>query len=598
MEKSEINEEEKLQEQKVEKIMKTEEIVKEKKHNKIVKYSIIIGAICIVLLLISTIFALININNNNIVSGVTIEGIDVSGLSKDNAKEKLQVIYDEQKNKEIILKYEEYEKTVTPELIETNYQIEEAIEEAEKIGKDGNIFVNNYNILLALMGKKNVEINVTKNEEIEKQTIDSISAELPGAREEADYYVEEDELVITKGKEGAVIKPDELSEKIYESIKDINSKQDYIDIPVEIQDPEAIDIEKIHEEVYKEVQDAYYIKDPFEIHAEVVGIDFDVEVARQMIESEEKEEYTIKLTITNPKVTISDIGSEIFPDLLATFTTRYDASQTDRTTNLRLACEKINNKIVLPDETFSYNKTLGVRSTATGYKNAKVYENGEVVDGIGGGICQISSPLYNAVVMANLEIVERRNHQFITSYVTAGRDATVVYGATDFKFKNTRKYPVKIKASVSNGIATVSVYGIKEETEYSISFETRTISTIPYTIKYEEDATLSVGTETVKQKGANGAITETYKVKKLNGAVVSRELLSKDTYNAMQRIIITGTGGSSSTSITSNNSEMPSDSSSIVPTESQTEIIQSTETVTEEETSSETSESEETSTTE
>ena len=598
MEKSEINEEEKLQEQKVEKIMKTEEIVKEKKHNKIVKYSIIIGAICIVLLLISTIFALININNNNIVSGVTIEGIDVSGLSKDNAKEKLQVIYDEQKNKEIILKYEEYEKTVTPELIETNYQIEEAIEEAEKIGKDGNIFVNNYNILLALMGKKNVEINVTKNEEIEKQTIDSISAELPGAREEADYYVEEDELVITKGKEGAVIKPDELSEKIYESIKDINSKQDYIDIPVEIQDPEAIDIEKIHEEVYKEVQDAYYIKDPFEIHAEVVGIDFDVEVARQMIESEEKEEYTIKLTITNPKVTISDIGSEIFPDLLATFTTRYDASQTDRTTNLRLACEKINNKIVLPDETFSYNKTLGVRSTATGYKNAKVYENGEVVDGIGGGICQISSTLYNAVVMANLEIVERRNHQFITSYVTAGRDATVVYGATDFKFKNTRKYPVKIKASVSNGIATVSVYGIKEETEYSISFETRTISTIPYTIKYEEDATLSVGTETVKQKGANGAITETYKVKKLNGAVVSRELLSKDTYNAMQRIIITGTGGSSSTSITSNNSEMPSDSSSIVPTESQTEIIQSTETVTEEETSSETSESEETSTTE
>ena len=117
---------------------------------------------------------------------------------------------------------------------------------------------------------------------------------------------------------------------------------------------------------------------------------------------------------------------------------------------------------MLPGETFSYNKTLGARSTKAGYKTAKVYENGAVVDGIGGGICQISSTLYNAVLKANMQTVERRNHQFITSYVPEGRDATVAYGVTDFKFKNTRKYAIKIKATASNGVATISIYGIKE----------------------------------------------------------------------------------------------------------------------------------------
>ena len=166
---------------------------------------------------------------------------------------------------------------------------------------------------------------------------------------------------------------------------------------------------------------------------------------------------------------------------------------------------------------------------------------GEVVDGIGGGICQISSTLYNAVLQSNMEIVERRNHQFVTSYVPAGRDATVAYGSIDFKFKNTRKYAIKIKATVSDGIATISIYGIKENDEYTVSFSTRTISTIPYTVKYVDDSTLTAGTEKVKQSGANGLITETYIIKSLNGKVVSKELLSKDTYSAMQRIILRGT---------------------------------------------------------
>ena len=533
--------------QKEESVKKT---VKNTKKNVLIASAVIL--IILVLLALSVFFAIMNINNNNIVKGVKIEGIDVSGLSREDAKSKIESIYQDKKGKEITLKYKDYETTLSPQLLEVNYDIDKGIEEAVSIGKSDNIFINNFNIVKAMLGKNNIKIDMTINEDVAKQNIEEISANIPGAVTEPSYYIENDKLIITKGKEGIKVDNDKLIEKIKEQLKDINTAQEYIEITVTEKKPEEIDIDKIHEEVYKEVQDAYYTKDPFTIHPEVEGVDFNVEEAKEQLK-EDKEQYEIQLTITKPKVTTAQIGSEAFPDLLATYSTRYDGGDRDRTTNLRIACQKINEKVVLPGETFSYNQTLGVRSTATGYKNAKVYENGEVVDGIGGGICQISSTLYNSVLMANLDIVERKNHQFVTSYTPAGRDATVVYGMTDFKFKNTRKYAIKIKASASNGVATVSIYGIKEENEYTVSFSTRTVSTIPFTVKYVDDNTLAVGTEKVKQKGANGIITETYITKSLNGKVVSTKLLSKDTYNAMQRIILRGTKGAATNSSTDNN---------------------------------------------
>lgn len=497
--------------------------------------------ILILLAFVSTIFAFVNINNEKIIGGVKIQEIDVSGLTKEEAKAKIEGIYNEKKEKEINIKYEEYETTLNPTLLEVNYDTEKAVEEAYLTGRDSNVFINNYNILFTLIGKKNINVDVKLNEEVAKQTIEDIGVNLPGIIIESSYSVEDDNLIITKGKEGIVVDTELLLNKVKENVNNINSNQDYIEIPVITKQPELIDIQKIHDEIYKEAKDAYYTKDPFAVYPEVEGIDFDVEEAKKIIALEDKDEYTIKLIITKPKITLSQIGSEAFPNQLSTFTTRYDVSDTDRSENLRLACQKINGKVILSGETFSYNKTLGPRTVATGYKNGKIYSNGEVVDGIGGGICQISSTLYNSVLMANLEIVERRNHQFVTSYVPAGRDATVVYGMTDFKFKNTRQYPVRLVASSKNGIATISIYGIKEENEYTFSFSTKTIASIPTTTKYIEDNTLSIGTEKVKQKGANGLKTQTYITKMLNGKVISTKLLSTDTYDAMQKIILKGT---------------------------------------------------------
>ena len=528
---------------KQEKDMKKMEGKKSKRKYAVIAVSLVI--VLIVALFISTIFALVNINNENIISGVSISGIDVSGLSREEAKGKLEAVYNEKKENDIDLEHNEFETTLSPELMEVNYKIDEAVESAVSIGKSKNIFKNNYDILGTLIGKRNIPVEMTINEEATRQTIEDMNASLPDVLIDSSYSIEDDELIITKGKAGVKIDTDNLLNQVKQKLNDLNDNENFIEIPVVNKEPEAIDIDKIHSEVYKEPQNAYYTKDPFTVYPEVEGVDFDVEAAREILK-EDKEEYVIKLKITEPEITLEEIGTEAFPDQLSTFTTRYDVSDVDRSTNLRLASEKINGTVLAPGETFSYNKTVGARTVAAGYKNAKVYESGKVVDGIGGGICQVSSTLYNAALLANLEIVERRNHQFVTSYVGAGRDATVVYGQTDFKFKNTRKYPIRIVVTTNAGILKISIFGIKEENEYTFKFNTKTVSSIPYKTQYIEDSSLPAGTEKVEQKGANGLITETYITKMLDGKVVSTELLSKDTYSAMTRIIRRGTKKTSS----------------------------------------------------
>ncbi len=509
-----------------------------KRKNKILLI-ILLVILFISIVIFSVIFSFLNINNENIISGVSINGIDVSGLSMQNAKKRLENVFSEKINKEIKVIYGEYESTINPTLIEAKFNIDKSVEEAYKVGRSGNIITNNYSILFTIIGKKDIKTELTINEEDAKEIIKDISISLPGAIVENSYYIEDDNLIITKGKEGLTINEDKLMKLIYDELNN-NISEGYIELPVTSKKPNDIDIQKIHDEIYKEKKNAYYTENPFKIYPEVEGIDFDVNVAKEQLK-EEKDEYIIKLTITKPEITINKIGTEAFPDVLSTFTTKYDRTNINRTTNLQLAINKINGIVILPGDEFSYNKVVGERTIAAGYKEAKVYSNGEVVDGLGGGICQISSTLYNTALLANLEITSRRNHQFVTSYLPAGRDATVVYGSQDFKFKNNRTYPIKIEASLNSGIVRISLHGLKEEKEYSVTFETKTISAIPYKTKYIDDSSLEEGTEKVKQKGTNGLVTETYKILNYNGAVVSKTLLSKDTYNAMQKVVLRGT---------------------------------------------------------
>ena len=430
------------------------------------------------------------------------------------------------------------------EQLKLDYNIDESIEKAFQIGRDSNVVVNNFNVLKTFFQKNNSDIVYNYDQEELENQIESINGKIPGAVKESSYYVDKDEkeLVITRGEKGIRINPDIVKQEVENEIKNVDTSEKEIDLSTEEKDPEPIDLDKVYSEVHTEPKDAYYTKDPFTLYPHVDGIDFDIsmEEAKKLLE-ENKEEYVIPLKITKPDITTDEIGSEGFPDLLGTYKTYYNSSNKDRTTNLRLASNKIDGTVLMPGETFSYNKVVGERTIAAGYKEAPIYAGGKVVDGIGGGICQVSSTLYNAVIFANLDIVSRTNHRFVPSYVTAGRDATVVYGSIDFKFKNTRKYPIKIESSVSGGVAKVSIYGMKEEKEYDVKIETKITGSIPTKTVYEEDSTLPAGKEKVVQKGHKGTYSEAYKVVYYNGKVVSRTLLSKDKYSAMETIIKRGT---------------------------------------------------------
>ena len=512
-----------------------------KRKNKI-KITIIIMLILVAsIILFSTIFAVMNIKSTKIPRGVHIAKIDFSNMTKEEAKSILEEIYSKKAENEILFKYEDFETTTTYEALEVEYQIDKAIDEAYNVGRKGNIIKDNWELIKAIFQQKEIELEATIDEEMLNQIIQNINNSIEGAVVQPSYYRKEgeDKLIITEGKEGLKVNEEQIYKDVYELIKnqtDIN----IIKIPLENVQPDKIDLQKIYEEIHKEVQDAYYTQNPFKVYPEVEGVDFDIENAKNII-AEKKEQYEIPLIITKPNKTTKEIGTEAFPDLLATFSTKYQSSNVNRTTNLKLAADKINGIVLLPGEEFSYNKTVGERTVQAGFKEAAVFNAGRVENGLGGGICQISSTLYDAVVMADLDVTVRRNHQFVTSYVKAGADATVVWGSQDFKFKNTRKYPIKITITVSGGVATAKIWGVKEEVEYDITIETKKTATIPYTTQYVQDSSLPEGQQKIVQSGSNGQKVEAYKVKRLNGQVISTTLLSKDTYNAMKKIVHVGT---------------------------------------------------------
>ena len=163
---------------------------------------------------------------------------------------------------------------------------------------------------------------------------------------------------------------------------------------------------------------------------------------------------------TTTNTTTTTKGEE-FSDVLGSKTTYYNSSVKGRTTNIRLAAEAINGTVLQPGETFSLNGIVGRRTAAKGYQNAIIFQNGKQVEGLGGGVCQVSSTVYGAVLYADLKVTERSCHQFQVSYTPVSQDAAVYYGSQDFKFVNNTDNPIKIVASAGSGSLSVTIYGTK-----------------------------------------------------------------------------------------------------------------------------------------
>lgn len=453
------------------------------------------------------IFAFSLKGNSNIFSGIYIKSVDVSNLNKQDAKSKIEMYINNKIPEEIILTHGDYETTISTAELNINFDTTSAVKVAYNFGRSGNAISDGFEVLGNMISNKNIEPTLNFDEDALTNMLNDISSKLPDKVIDSGYYIEGNNLILNKGSEGNVIDVDKMQKIIKDNIKALKLT-DKIEIITKTAEPKELDLEAIYNEVHKDAVDASFTIEPRSVTPSKNGVDFAISFNEAKTKFNESEkECVIPLKVVYPNVTTNMIGTEAFPDELSRFSTNYAASNYNRTTNLILAANKINGTVLMPGEVFSYNQVVGERSIAAGYKEAPIYVSGRVEDGLGGGICQITTTLYNAAVYANMEIVERTNHQFVPSYVGAGRDATVVYGALDFKFKNNKNYPIKIVCSVGGGVATFQILGLRTGNEYDVEIYTR-----------------------ITSQTANNTNSETYKILRQNGVVIEESLLSKDTY--------------------------------------------------------------------
>ena len=525
---------------------------KENKKRKAGAIVIILISVLFIILIFSTIFAMIHSTKNTVAKGVRINGIDISGLTYEEARDKLDEAFKTILDVEIELSYKDYQYKVKAEDVGLAYDFQKELDEAYSIGRRGNLLQCNYQLIGAAFIGKDLKIDYKYNNADVDSLVDEVSKSVPGLVKDYSYYIEDDNLIINPGEDGIQVEKTKLKEKIVRDLNNRNPlsiveyfKNEKETIPCKFVKAEQIDIDKVYAEVHTTPENAYFIAatdtSKAKIFADVDGIDFAISIdeAKEKLK-EEATEYVIPLSRQKAEVTINDIGLEAFPNKLQEFSTRYDASNWGRSENLKIATDKISGTVLMPGDQFSFNGVVGERTVQAGYKNAAIFQGDQVVDGLAGGICQVSSTLYNAALLSNLQIDERYNHSFKTSYLEFGRDATVVYGVKDLKFTNTRSYPIKIEGSAENGVVTFTIYGIEEEEEYKINIIPVITSTIPYTTQTIVDNSLAPGSQQVYQGGYSGAKVTTYKEKVLNGTVVSKEVITNDTYKAMTRIVKKG----------------------------------------------------------
>lgn len=492
--------------------------------------------------ILSTVFALINRDNETIFSGISIQGIDVSNLTIDEAKKKVSSIIGNHISEEISLQHNDFQTVILPEQFGVSFDVDNAVEQAYYIGKSDNLIKNNYTILSLLLKNYNISPSINYDEDLLNSLIDSINAQLPDRVVNSGYSIDGTNLIITSGKDGILISSSDLKDEILSFLNDISSKNETINIPVNNVGAEPINLDAIYKDIFKLPVDASYTTNPYVVYPSSNGLDFAIsmEEAKAII-SNQQDEYTIPLKITYPNVTTNQIGNEAFPDLLSQFSTSFTSSGYNRSNNIILSSAKLNGLVLMPGEEFSYNQAVGQRTRAAGFREAGAYSNGKVVQEVGGGICQVSSTLYNAVLYANLEIVERTNHYFNPGYVKAGLDATVSWGGPDFRFRNNRNYPIRIVTDTSGKKLKVYIYGLKTDDDCTVVLDPRYISSVPYKTTYQNDASLATGETRVISSGSNGCKTATYKyVYDKNGTLISSECISRDTYSPHNKVVAVG----------------------------------------------------------
>ena len=259
--------------------------------------------------------------------------------------------------------------------------------------------------------------------------------------------------------------------------------------------------------------------------------------------SDNTEVLNLETQVTEPEGSAEELAN--IKDLLGSFTTSFSTSGSNRCKNVSSGASHINGTVLYPGEEFSAYETVSPFTEANGYAMAGSYLNGEVVDSMGGGICQVSTTLYNAVLRAELNVTERSPHSMTVHYVDLSEDAAIAGTYKDFKFVNSTEYPIYIEGyTTSDKKITFNIYGKEtRDKNRTISFESQMVSETPATTILQEDAGQGIGYKAVSSKGSSGYVAELYKIVKVNGVETDRRKVNKSTYKGTNRVVTYGTAG-------------------------------------------------------
>lgn len=431
--------------------------------------------ITIVLLVAIVVLSIVMVSGEKIHSNITINDIDVGGLTPSQAErrltEKLQPTIDEAA---INLKFGEKVWGLKYEDINFQYEYADAVTKAYDIGHKGNIIKRVKDVIVTQLNREDVKLNYSYDSQVIKIKLEEISKEIGEEAKDATIMLKEQVFVITDEAEGRVL--------------DVNNSYDLI---------------------------------------------------KTQIEQIASEDVELLVDVIKPEILRSDL--ENIKDKLGEYSTKFNAADVDRTHNIKIATNSVSHILIKPGEVFSVDKIVGPRIAKFGYKEAKVIINNELVPGIGGGVCQVSSTLYNAALLSNMKIVERRNHSIPSSYVPLGRDATISENYIDFKFQNTTQYPIYLYGEVQGNWVKFSIYGRSETPGKTVKIRTEVVKKTEPKITIIEDPTLPAGTEVEEKKAYTGYVVKSYRVIVENGKEVSVEELPVSNYRVVNGVKRVGT---------------------------------------------------------
>ena len=371
------------------------------------------------------------------------------------------------------------------------------------------------------------------NDEYITKKIDELAVNVDTGSD-TEYELIEGGVTFYRGSERTVFDKAALADSVKSALDE--RRYDTITVSTTKEAPEIPDLDELYTMIYCEPADAYYDVDENKntiVVDHVVGYDIDIEMIRkELTEGTWTEKTFIKQQIL-PEVTAETLPQKYFKDLLGQQITYYNPAEKNRTVNVGLATAAVNENIILPGQTFSFNRVVGERTSQKGYLPATVFQNGGMQEGLGGGICQVTSTIYAAALKAELDQVSRYVHAYKVSYIDLGMDATVYWGSLDYVFRNNTNEPIKIVSSAKNGTLTVSIYGKETRpANRTIKFRSIVLETYMQEMKYEEDLTLAPGAEKKIRSGMPGYKVELYKQIYVDGVLQNEVKINTSKYSA------------------------------------------------------------------